>query len=165
MLRWLRWLEEKISAFERVLLVVLLLTMVSLAFVLVLLRNFFNSGIIGADEFLRHLVLLVAFFGASLAASLKKHINIDVLTIFLKGSVRHLAGIVVNGVSLLVTILLARAAWEFVMIERSFGSPDIFGVAVWMYQLVIPGGFFPIGYRFFIHLLEEFVLIFREGSK
>ncbi len=165
MLRCLRWLDEKISAFESVLLVALLLTMVSLAFVLVLLRNFFNSGIVGADELLRHLVLLVAFFGASQAARLKKHISIDVLTRFLKGSSRHIAGVVVNGISLLVTVLLALAAWEFVMIERSFGSSYIFGIAVWVYQLVIPGGFFLIGYRFLIHFLEEFVLIFKEGSK
>ncbi len=165
MLKILHWIDEKLSVFENIILVTLLLTMVMLAFTLVILRNIFDTGISGADEFLRHLVLLVAFLGASQAARLEKHINVDVLTKLFKDIAKHYVRIVVNGVSLTITALLARAAWEFVMIERSFGSPEIFGIVTWVFQLVIPIGFFLIGYRFLLHFLDELVLLIKGGKK
>ncbi len=165
MLKILRWIDEKLSVFENIILITLLLTMVILAFTLVMLRNIFDTGISGADELLRHLVLLVTFFGASQAARLEKHINVNVLTKLFKDSAKQYVRIVVNGVSLAITALLARAAWEFVMIERSFGSPEILGIATWVYQLAMPVGFFLIGYRFLLHFLGEIVLLIKGGKR
>ena len=164
MVKFLHWIDDKLSVFENIILVILLLTMVILSFSLVILRNFFDTGISGADELLRHLVLLVAFFGASQAARLEKHINVDVLTNLFKHSAKPYVRIIVNGVSLAITAFLAHAAWEFVMIERSFGSQEIFGITTWVFQLVIPVGFFLIGYRFLLHFLDEIVLLINGGK-
>ena len=73
------WIEKA----ETVLLVVILSVMILLSFLQVLLRNFFEQGILWGDILIRNLVLWVGFIGASLATRENKHINIDLFTRFL----------------------------------------------------------------------------------
>jgi len=161
-MKFLHWLDKKLSTAENFMLAILLTAMVSLAFLLVVLRNIFHTGIYGADEFLRHLVLLVAFFGAAQAASLQKHINIDIFSKLLKDFYKNIAAIIINAFSLVITFFLALAAWEFVMIEREIGGIAIFGIRTWMYQIIIPLGFLLIGYRFLLHFLDALIKAVRR---
>ena len=163
-MKFLHWLDKKISTTENFLLAILLAAMVLLSFLLVVLRNVFHTGISGADEFLRHLVLLVAFFGAAQAASLQKHINIDVLSKLLKDSHKNIVAIIINVFSLIISFFLALGAWEFVMIEREIGGIPLFGIQSWVYQVIIPLGFFLIGYRFLLHFLDALIKGVRRKS-
>ena len=96
MIRILKNIDSWISKFETVILVVVLSTMVILAFLQVVLRNLFSEGILWGDTFLRHLVLWVGFLGASLATREKKHINIDLFTRFFKGKAKSFIVSIVN---------------------------------------------------------------------
>ena len=63
----LNFLNKWIEKTETVLLIVILTVMILLSFLQVLLRNFFDQGLLWGDIFLRNLVLWVGFLGASLA--------------------------------------------------------------------------------------------------
>ena len=157
----LKLIDEKLSVVENILLVAFLCIMILLAFLLVVLRNVFNTGIFGADEFLRHLVLLSAFIGAAQGARLQRHINVDVLTKFMKDGHKRIAGVFINLFSFIVVLMLARASWLFVMSEKEF-SETIWGIRTWVFELVIPVGFFLIGYRFLLHFITGITTLIRK---
>src|SRR5262245_1305479 len=78
--------ERVVYALERVFLVLSVATLVGLSFFQVVIRNLVNFGwdwasklssaLIWAEPFLRHLVLVIAFLGASLAAREGRHLHI-----------------------------------------------------------------------------------------
>ena len=73
---------------ENALLIFMLALMVSLAASQILLRNFFDVSIHGADQMLRLLVLWVAFLGAIAASREGKHIHVDAIARWLPGRVK-----------------------------------------------------------------------------
>src|SRR5450756_2384467 len=70
---------------ENTLLITMLALMVLLAAAQILLRNFLDMSIFGADQLLRLLVLWVAFMGAVAASREGKHIHVDVIARWLPG--------------------------------------------------------------------------------
>lgn len=134
--------------------------MVLLSFLQVMLRNFFHTGIHGADIFLRHMVLWITFLGASLATGSDRHINIDILTQFLPGSLKGIRGIVINLFALLVCFILFIASWRFVAMEREGGSILFGQTPVWIMQIIIPLGFFLISFRFLVNVIGYVVDFF-----
>ncbi|TNF86538.1 MAG: TRAP transporter small permease subunit, partial [Gammaproteobacteria bacterium] len=65
---------------EDALLVILLTAMIVLACTQILLRNFFDSGIVWIDPLLRVMVLWIGLVGATVATRHNKHIRIDLLS-------------------------------------------------------------------------------------
>ena len=76
--QWER-LDETIARIEKYLLVLLLSLMIVLAFLQIVLRNFFETGLSWGDVLVRYLVLWVAFIGAALATKEGRHINMEIL--------------------------------------------------------------------------------------
>ena len=62
-MKWLRSFDSLLARAETVVLVAFLGSMVVLAFLQVVLRNVFGTGLIWADTLVRHLVLWAGFFG------------------------------------------------------------------------------------------------------
>ena len=85
MLNKIRTIIEK---FVTALAVVLMLFLVVMAFLQVILRNFFAIGLNVVDELMRNGVLWIAFCGAALTALRSKHISIDILPRIVKGKTR-----------------------------------------------------------------------------
>ena len=164
-MKLLRWIDERLSILENWMLVLLLATMTVLAFILVLLRNMFHSGIQGADEFLRHLVLLVAFFGAAQGARLQKHITIDVLARLFSDAKKQIISIIVNIFTVFVAVWLSNAAVIYVISKKEAGTASIFGIKIWFFQLIIPVGFFLIAFHFFMHIIEAIQTLRRRKTE
>lgn len=162
--RVLRWIDKTLSKVENILLVLLLGAMIFFAFLRTILRNLFDTGLSGVDEFLGHLVLVVAFIGASQATRLKKHIKIDALSKVLTESANSYVTILINAFSIAIIVILVKASWEHVLIE-SETYHLVFGVSHWIYQVVMPVGFSLIGYRFLLQLFEEIFIIVRRNRK
>ena len=78
-----------IHRIEDLLLVGLLLSMISIAFTQIVLRNGFDGGIAWADSLLRIMVLWIALIGALVASRDQRHINIDLISRFLPPLVRE----------------------------------------------------------------------------
>jgi len=146
-----------LAKIETVFLITILLTMILLAFLQVILRNFFSTSIFWGDTFLRHLVLWIAFIGASLATKENRHINIDVLSRSLSKSAKRVAAIIVNLFAALVCFFLMKASITFLKYEKESGSTLFADIPVWIFQIIIAIGFGLMMLRFFIHALENVI--------
>jgi len=152
-----------VAKIETIFLIIILLTMIFLAFLQVILRNFFSSSILWGDTFLRHLVLWVGFIGASLATKENRHINIDALSRLLSKTKKRIVVIVVNFFSASVCFFLMRAAITFIKSEKQAGTTLFADIPTWIFQLIIAIGFGLMMFRFLIHSLEN--IFFKEASE
>ncbi len=157
-----RLINVNIEKIENIVLVLILSIMVLLSFLQVVLRNFFDQGILWGDILLRHLVLWVGFVGASLATREEKHINIDLFTRFLKPRGQDIARIVTNLFAVYICWLLADAGWTFVQDEKMAGTLIFNEIPVWYFQIIIPIGFLLMSFRFFISVLEHSIHFFKQ---
>jgi TRAP-type C4-dicarboxylate transport system permease small subunit len=147
--------DVSLEFLENIIIVVTLSIMVLLAFLQVVLRNFFDTGILWGDILLRHLVLWVGFFGASLATRQEKHINVDILTKLLPERFVPFVKLTVNIFALIINIILAKASWVFLSFEIEAGTTLFLDIPSWYIQIVLPLGFGLIGFRFFLKIVEQ----------
>ena len=70
-------LVDFLHRLENIALISALISMLGIAVLQIFLRNFFDSGFLWAESFLRILVLWVAMLGAMVATREKNHISID----------------------------------------------------------------------------------------
>lgn len=147
--RALTWLHRA----EDGLLALLLGTLVVLAPLQIVLRNFFNAGWIWADPFLRVLVLWIALLGALAASRQDRQISVDVVSKFLSDRAKAIVGATVGLFTALVCSVVAYHSWLFVAGEREFGSTAFGDVPAWICQIVIPFCFTMIALR---HLLRAY---------
>jgi TRAP-type C4-dicarboxylate transport system permease small subunit len=139
---------------ENILVIIILTLMITMAFLQVILRNFFSNSIMWGDIFLRHLVLWIGFLGASLATREGKHINIDVLSRLLSPRFKRISGIIVNLFSSVVCFFLMRASIGFIIMEKESGTTLLSGIPTWTAQIIIAIGFGIMMFRFFVRALD-----------
>ena len=150
----LQRLEQRLFVIERAAVVVSFLAMMLLGLLQIILRNAFASGIFGADEIVRHLVLWIGFFGASLATREQRHLRIDLLSRALPPRYQPWLDGVTSFVALVGCVMLAQAAWVFIREEWLAGSALAVGLAAWVAQSIIPLGFCLMACRFALHLID-----------
>ncbi len=155
----IRAISRALSWLEGLLIIIMLTVMVCLAFLQVVLRNFFSTGLLWADPFLRHLVLWIGLLGASLATAQEKHINLDVVTRFVSPRVGNIIKLITNLFAAAVTAFLAKAGWVFLQSEIE-SADTLFTIGqkaypAWWFQLIIPIGFGLISLGFLVKMLEH----------
>ncbi len=160
-MRLIRQIESILGRIEALAVTVLLSLMIIFSFSQVLLRNFFNDGILWADIFVRQLVLWVGFLGASLAVRESKHISIDFLPNILPKSCGNIIQFTVNLTAGIVSGFLAFAAWRFVQFEMEGQATLFLDIPVWVFQLILPYSFGIISARF---LLKTVQVILSPGK-
>jgi TRAP-type C4-dicarboxylate transport system permease small subunit len=161
-MRAIRKLNEWLAKVESGFLVILLFLMVFLAFSQVLLRNFLSSGFLWTDLFLRQLVLWVGFLGASLAVRERRHISIDVLPQFLPVTYRPWAQVLVNLCAGLISVFLTLAAWKFVRMEMEFPTILFLDLPAWIFQTILPFSFSVISLRYFLHVFDDSIKLWKK---
>lgn len=154
-MKFIRQLDDGLAKLETLAIAVILSTMILLSFTQVILRNFFQEGILWADILLRQLVLWVGFLGASLAVRNHSHISIDFLPNFLPKSwgktLRALVQIIAGGIS----IALAWAACRFIMFEREAESTLFLDIPIWFFQIILPYSFCAVSLRFLLYAFQS----------
>lgn len=140
--------DESLSKFEGYCLTFFLMAMIFLAFMQVLLRNFFHTGITWADPIVRHLVLWVGFIGASVATKEDGHLAMDLVSRFLPEKVKKSSAFFVQGISALVCTLLTIAAFKFVLGEKESEAMLVPGIPSYWAVVIIPLGFYFMSVRF-----------------
>ncbi len=153
-----RWLEDAV-------LVLLLGGMISLAAAQILLRNVFGSGLVWADELLRILVLWVGLAGALAASRDRNQISIDVLSRFLGPRTQLAARLLTD---LFTAAVCGVVAWHsFVFVQGSFEFEDTLlgNLPAWWFQLILPGGFFLMAWRYLAHAAEDLMGVVRGAGK
>ncbi|ETW95848.1 MAG: hypothetical protein ETSY2_47510 [Candidatus Entotheonella gemina] len=150
----LQRLEQWISVLERAAVVVSFAGLMLLGLLQIILRNVFASGLFGADEILRHLVLWVGFLGASLATREQRHLRIDILSRMLPSKYQLWLDAGTHLLALAGCVMLAQAAWAFVREEWMAETVLTAGIAAWIVQSIIPLGFGLMACRFALHLVN-----------
>ncbi len=162
----LRKLERWLLSAEKFLLIGLILVIVGLSFLQVVLRGVFSGGFLWADTFLRHIVLWVGFLGAAVAAGENKQFAMDAAARVFKGRVKALLETVAHAFTIAVCAFMARASWEFMMVEREFaGSLFSLGenihVPIWYFEIILPVGFVLI----LLHYAIKLILALMDARK
>lgn len=143
-----------IHKLENSLLVVALISMLTMALVQIFLRNFFDSGILWAESFLRILVLWVGVLGAMVATREDNHINIDVISRYLSSTWQKIARLIGN---LFAAVICALVSWHsLTLVQFEYVDETIaFGVVpMWICQAILPVGFGIMSLRFVINALK-----------
>jgi TRAP-type C4-dicarboxylate transport system permease small subunit len=106
------------------------------------------------DILLRQLVIIVSFFGATLATQRGKHINIDALSKVLSPAARRWVAVLVNVVAISVCLILASAGMDLVKIGQEFPKDLMPWALEWHFQLMFPIGFSLVALHFVVRLAE-----------
>ncbi len=157
-MKLLAGIERLFVKVETGVLVLCLSTMVILAFAQVVLRNFFDTGLLWGDTVVRHLVLWVGFAGAALAAVDERHISIDALSKFLPEKVRHGARVVTSLFAMVVCLVLADASITLLRDEMDFGGELVLGLPSWVGVVILPPGYLLMALHFLIRAIESIVV-------
>jgi TRAP-type C4-dicarboxylate transport system permease small subunit len=155
----LKTIDKVLTKFEGYILITLLLIMVVMAFLQVVLRNLFSSGILWADIVLRHLLLWLGFLGAAIATSENRHINIDALRRFFSKRMRSAVEVLTNSFAAVICFMLSSASWTFVQGEIA-DRRTLFGdIPSWYAQVIIPVGFGLLVVHFAIRALMQLLVV------
>ena len=128
-----------------------LVSMLLMALVQILLRNFFDSGLLWAESALRILVLWVAMLGAMVATRESNHIAIDLVTRFLPEQLKKFAILLSYLFSAVVCGLVAYHSIELIQYEYEDQTIAFANVPTWVCQSIIPIGFGVMASRFTFH--------------
>ena len=145
--RWHR-IDDFIARLEGGLITVMLSAMILTAFLQIVLRNFFGTGLAWGDPLVRYLVIWVGFIGAAIATREGKHITIEMVSYWLPGQARSYVQAASRLFSALVCGLLTWAALKFVRVEALMGGSVIFDLPAWAPLVIIPVAFGIMTLRF-----------------
>lgn len=146
--RALHWLH----LFELGTLALILVMMVVIATIQIILRNFFDLGLVWADPLLRAMLLWLGLLGAVAASHNDKHISIDLLSKFLSRRWLPWARMITSLFTALICILVAFHSARFVIDEYVYQTPSnvSLGIPAWVVELIIPLSFTLIALRYFL---------------
>lgn len=164
-LKYLFSLDRGLARVETWLLTLSVMFLLVFAFLQIVLREVFDSGINWADVFNRLMVLWIGFFGATLAAGENRHLSLEVLTKFLPERAKPLVSMFVNSFVIAVAVALTYYAGLFFIDQITFESADLLftGLPKAWFTVVFPLGFGLIAFRYLIKLIEN-VLILVTGE-
>jgi len=156
-----RWehLDEIIDRVEQILLVILLSLMIFIAFLQIVLRNVFTTGLTWGDPLVRNLVLWIGFVGATLATKEGKHINIDIVSKWFPSLERNLIECMTHLFSFFVCGLLTYAALKFIKNEAQMGTVTFFGIPSWIPEMILPVTFGLMTFRFILRFIKGVYVI------
>jgi TRAP-type C4-dicarboxylate transport system permease small subunit len=156
MIKKLDNIVDRVAFYGIVISVVLMLTLTVLNIVL----RWFNTSILWIDPMVRHLVFLSAFLGGTLATGQDNHIRIDLASkIFETKGWHGLKRWVDRGVvfvTIIATLFLAKAGYDFMKVELEFGKEAFFHIHSGYLVGIIPFGMGMLTLRFILKLLLSF---------
>ena len=160
---WQKW-DDRLGRIEKFTLTVMLSVMILLAFIQIILRNVFSSGIAWGDPLVRYLVLWVGFIGASLATREGKHITIEVFSRWLSNRGNCYLRAISSLISAVVCALLVFAGCTFVSNEAQMGGTTFLQIPLWIPQIILPAAFAVMTLRFSLRFGFELAVIIHSGK-
>ena len=141
-------IDHLIDRMEQILIVTFLSFMVLIAFLQIVLRNFFSTGLSWGDPLLRNLVLWIGFIGATLATREGKHINIGVVSRWLPSLGKNVVALFTHLFSFFICCLLTYAALKFIKNEVQMENTTFLNIPAWVPEMILPITFGLMTFRF-----------------
>lgn len=158
-------LERWGTAAENALLVLLLGIMMIVAVGQIVLRLFFNSGFIWADELLKILVLWVALVASIAASRSGRHLRIDILSHFVAPRFARLPGIAVDAFTAGVCGVIAWHSARYVQLAVEFQDTVLVDVPAWLVHGLLPVAFLLMCYRYALSAFAGLADLVRARSQ
>lgn len=155
-------LDAIIDRVEQFLLVFLSSLMILIAFLQIVLRNLFDTGLAWGDPLVRNLVLWVGFIGAALATREGKHINMEVVSRWVPPRGKVFIGALTSLFSSLVCASLTYASLKFVRNEAQMGDLTFLKIPSWTLELILPVTFGLMALRFGFLAIKNLSMGLRE---
>ncbi len=168
MIKLLAMIDRGIEKGASLLLILVVSLMLLLSVITIVLR-WMEIGPLWADPLIRHLVFASIFLGGMLATGRRTHIGIDILPRMLEqqGKSDFLCWIqrVIAFICLVTLAWLAKAGYDFALIEMEYGKEAFLGIHSGFLVSIIPVGLILISYRFLFLLFNSCPdLIKKESS-
>lgn len=160
-MKLLRAFDRGLTAVVGGLLVLSFTVMLALAALQVILRFFFQTGILWGDVAARSLVIWVGFFGAYIATRENKHFRIDVLTRFLGARLRLWLSAFSDLFGAVVCYFLLQASRTFVLVGIDPESKAFLGIPQAVVAVIVPVGFGLILVQFLLRMADSIVAALR----
>ncbi len=153
--------QRIIQRLEDGLLAALLISMIVLSSGEIVLRNFFDFGIIWIDPLLRVLVLWAGLIGATVASRENKHIRIDLLSRLFSKRVHMFVQMFVGLFTATVCAIIAWHGARWVLMDYQEKLTSFEGLPSWVLEVIIPLAFGLIALRYLMHSFCWFGMFFR----
>ncbi len=150
----IKTLINALHKIESGMLALILFLLIVLAAYQVAARNFFDSGLLWGDGFVRVAVLWVTLIGAMVASRSDDHIRMDVVSRYLPDGFRRLAQ---RLTALFTAVICGLFAWHsltFIGFEYEDGTLAFGAIPAWVCELIMPFGFTVMGLRYVLHMIS-----------
>ncbi|NKC01608.1 MAG: TRAP transporter small permease subunit [Pseudomonadales bacterium] len=144
---------KALHAIESGLLALLLSSMIGVAAVQVIMRNFFDSGLYWGDSAVRVMVLWVAMLGAMVASRTDEHIRIDLVNHFLPDHIKRHARRLINLFTLAILVIFTWSSAIFVGYEYEDQTIAFGEVPTWWCEIIMPIGAAVMSVRYALQVL------------
>lgn len=157
-------LDKALCIIEDAIIAVGIFIPVMVLFVNVVLRYFFQGGIVWAEEFARYCIIWITFVGGSVAIRHGAHVSINVLLDVLKPSNKKLLMIFSYIVSILFTIFLLIYGTKNTLAVKGINqlTPSM-EIPAYLIYLAIPVGGLLMSIRFIQAFVTSVRAIRKEG--
>jgi len=142
--------NRTIQLLEDSLLITLLVSMILLSSGQIVLRNFFDIGIIWIDPLLRVLVLWTALIGATVASRQNKHIRIDLISRIFSKKMHLVIQVFIGFFTSIVCAIIAWFGSQWVLMDYQDNLTGFADIPSWMLEIIIPIAFGLIATRYFM---------------
>ena len=143
-----RWPARAAHMVENALVIALLSIMVVLPLLEAVLRRVTGVGFPGALPIVQHLTLWIALLGAAVAAREDRLLTMGTVQLIRTPGAKRGARVLTSTVAGGVSMLLARAGLDLVLIESAAGgTATVAGAPVWIMMTVIPVAFAAMAVR------------------
>jgi C4-dicarboxylate transporter, DctM subunit len=120
------------------------------------LRRTLHISIPGSTTIVQHMVLAVGMLGGAIAAREGRLLSLSNLSeTSLRGRAKNLSRIFTSAVSAVICGFLSLAAYQFVQTERDPARILVFGIPIWVVEIVLPAGFAVIALRILWHTSQN----------
>jgi C4-dicarboxylate transporter, DctM subunit len=140
---------------ENLLLVVPLAAMLLIPVTEIILRMVFHTDISGSSAIVQHLTLIVGMLGGAVAARDGRLLALSPVQALLKGRARIAAQVFCGGFAAAISLCLCVASSHYVLEMRPLGRILVYGIPIWVIQLVLPLGFGMVSVRLVWHAAEK----------
>ena len=158
-------LERWGTALESAVLVILLSALMCLAVAQILAREFFDTGLVWADELIKFFVLWIALVAAIAASRSDRHLRIDALSQFVADKYARYPRIVVDAFAAFMCGLLAWHSWRYLQLTVEFGDTVLGDLPAWTAYLLLPLSLALMSYRFLLLSFSELLRALRGGEQ
>ena len=152
-----------IYVFEKWMAIILMAFAVTLSFIQVILRYFFNSGFAWVPEIVVFSFITLTLVGASTGVRNGVHIGVDVIVKLFPAKFQMVSGIFSNVCGAGLYLFMSYLTYKFVMYFREMGQVSIITeIPIWMMISYMPVAFFLMAFHYLEFLWDAF---FKDNMK